>query len=207
MVIANERPISQDWSDLLARAREGDAEAFCQVAQECEGRLFRQAVALCREESVAEDLVVETMGHAWKSLARYDGACRFSTWLYSILLHRYLKHVRQVAAQPVPFSRLDAAERRARQKALENLPTPQPEPSEQAVQGELTAQLQLAMAALPDKHRQVILLRFYEGASLADMAVVLDCSLGTVKSRLHHALEKLRRMKTIVNLSNLGRDR
>jgi len=57
---------------------------------------------------------------------------------------------------------------------------------------------------LPAKHRQVVLLRFFEDASLPDIAAVLGCSVGTVKSRLHHALEKLRKMK--MNLPGLGED-
>jgi RNA polymerase sigma-70 factor (ECF subfamily) len=51
----------------------------------------------------------------------------------------------------------------------------------------------------------VILLRFFEDASLPDMAAVLGCSVGTVKSRLHHALDKLRKMK--MNLSELAGDK
>ena len=53
---------------------------------------------------------------------------------------------------------------------------------------------------LPGKHRQIILLRFFEDAPLQDISAVLGCSMGTVKSRLHHALEKLRKMK--MNLSD-----
>ena len=63
------------------------------------------------------------------------------------------------------------------------------------VQNETGAWLRQCLERLPDKHRQVILLRFFEDASLPDMAAVLGCSVGTVKSRLHHALEKLRKMK------------
>ena len=55
---------------------------------------------------------------------------------------------------------------------------------------------------LPEKHREIIQLRFFEDASLPDMAAVLGCSVGTVKSRLHHALEKLRKMK--MNLPELA---
>ena len=62
------------------------------------------------------------------------------------------------------------------------------------------------MESLPEKHRQVVLLRFFEDASLEEIAGALDCSVGTVKSRLHHALEKLRRMKNSVNFSEWRRD-
>jgi RNA polymerase sigma-70 factor (ECF subfamily) len=74
-----------------------------------------------------------------------------------------------------------------------------PSPAEVATQNEIFDQLRQHVERLPDKHRQIISLRFFEDASLPDMATVLGCSVGTVKSRLHHALEKLRKMK--MNLS------
>jgi RNA polymerase sigma-70 factor (ECF subfamily) len=61
-----------------------------------------------------------------------------------------------------------------------------------------------AIARLPDKHQRVLLLRFFEDASLPEIAAALGCSVGTVKSRLHHALEKLRRMN--LNLAELRGD-
>ena len=57
-----------------------------------------------------------------------------------------------------------------------------------------------AVASLPEEHRLVVELRFFAGATLEEIAAALDCPLGTVKSRLHHALEKLRQMKLAVNL-------
>ena len=65
--------------------------------------------------------------------------------------------------------------------------------------------LRQCVEGLSEKHRQIILLRFFENASLPDMATVLGCSVGTVKSRLHHALEQLRKMK--MNLSEAGEDK
>ena len=67
----------------------------------------------------------------------------------------------------------------------------EPLPSETAAQGEAGAELRRCVEQLPEKHRRVIWLRFFEEASLPDMAVVLGCSVGTVKSRLHHALEEI----------------
>jgi RNA polymerase sigma-70 factor (ECF subfamily) len=60
--------------------------------------------------------------------------------------------------------------------------------------------VQAAVAALPDEHRVVVELRFFAGLSLDEIATLLGCPLGTVKSRLHYALEKLRLAKTGVNL-------
>ncbi len=186
--------------ELLRRASEGDAEAFCLVARAHEQRLFQQAVALCRNPATAEDLAAETLIEAWKSIARFDGSCRFSTWLYAILLHRYQKLARKLRSRPVPLSALPAAEADAGEQLLARLSDAQPLPPETIAQSERAVKLDAALAGLPDKHRLVLQLRFFEEASLTEIAAALDISVGTVKSRLHHALEKLRRMASVANL-------
>ena len=88
----------QALAALLEKARCGDAAAFCEIARQHEEVLFRQACALCLDSHSAEDLVQETLLEAWKCIARYDGSCRFSTWLYAILLHRWQKSRRKWCA-------------------------------------------------------------------------------------------------------------
>jgi len=204
MVIADDRIDACEPSLLLTQARAGDAEAFCEVAQAHETRLFRQAVALCRDEAQAEDLVAETLIEAWRSLARFDATCRFSTWLYAILLHRYLKWVRRAASRPVSLARFPIAEARQRQQAQEAQAGVADSPADIVASQDTADVLRQAIAQLPDKHQQVLLLRFFEDASLPEIAAALGCSVGTVKSRLHHGLERLRRIR--LNLSELRRD-
>jgi RNA polymerase sigma-70 factor (ECF subfamily) len=185
---------------LLRQAREGDADAFCALAQAHEQRLFQQAVALCPNAATAEDLAAETLIEAWKSITRFDGSCRFSTWLYAILLHRHQKLVRKRHSRPVPLSALPATEADTREQLLERLADTHPIASDAFVQAEADAALREAVELLPEKHRQVVLLRFFQDASLPEIAAALGVSVGTVKSRLHHALEKLRRMKSLGSL-------
>ena len=187
---------------LLQRAREGEPEAFCALAQAHEQRLFQQALALCRNPATAEDLAADTIIEAWKSIGRFDGSCRFSTWLYAILLHRHQKLVRQQRSRPVPLSMLPVGEADASGQLLERLPDPRPLSPDVLARTDDDARLREAVQALPEKHRQVVQLRFFEDAALPEIAAALGLSVGTVKSRLHHALEKLRKMKSIVNLSN-----
>src|SRR5687767_13227106 len=79
----------------LRKAQVGDVEAFAEWIKPFESRLFREALALCRHEADADDLTQQTLIEAWKSLPRFNPAtCRFSTWLYSILLHRHHKMLR-----------------------------------------------------------------------------------------------------------------
>ncbi len=174
---------SQTAPSLLERARAGDAEAFGEICRACEGRLRRQAMTLCGDGPLAEDLAQETLVEAWKSLRRYNGKCQFFTWLCAILLNRFRNSLRQRR----PVVAWDEAER---ERAADDGRTP----DEALLHGERAARVRSCIAALPTKHRQVIFLRFYVDDSLAEIAAALGCSVGTVKSRLFHALEKLRRM-------------
>jgi len=206
MVITADRPEIAGIADLLTRARAGETAAFCRLAAEHEGRLLQQACGLTRDPSAAEDLVAETLVEAWRSLSRYDGSCRFSTWLFSILLHRHQKALRRARSRPIPLAALPSVEAEEWRQAQENLPAAGPSPVDEAMRREAADKLREAVAALPEKHQRVILLRFFEEASLPEIAVVLRCSVGTVKSQLHYGLEKLREAQHGLNLSELWGD-
>jgi RNA polymerase sigma-70 factor (ECF subfamily) len=206
MGITAGRPEIAGTADLLTRARGGETAAFCQLAAEHERRLLQQACGLARDVSAAEDLVAETLVEAWRSIGRYNGTCRFSTWLFSILIHRHQKALRRARSRPIPLAALTPAEADQRQQAQENLPATGPSPAEAAMRQEAADKLRQVIEGLPDKHQRVVLLRFFEDASLPEIAVLLGCSVGTVKSRLHYALEKLRESQAGLNLSELRGD-
>src|SRR5260221_6183836 len=201
MVITDDHLEPSPAQDLLSNARQGDGQAFCRLMEPLQARLLRQAAALCGDLSAAEDLVSETLVQAWKSLANYNETCRLSTWLYAILLHRYQKSVRAARSRPIPLARLAWADAEKHREAHANLPSSEASPAVALAQKELAEGLRRAVESLPEKHRLVVLLRFFEEASLEEIATVLNCSVGTVKSRLHHALEKLRCMTSTLNLS------
>jgi RNA polymerase sigma-70 factor (ECF subfamily) len=106
----------------------------------------------------------------------------------------------------VALAELPRSEREAGESSLQRLPDSQPLPAEDLLRQERRARMRAAIDSLPPKHQQVVLLRFYEEASLSEIATALDLSLGTVKSRLHHALEKLRRMPSMLNLLDSSGD-
>ncbi len=204
MVITDDHPGSTTEPDLLSRARAGETRAFCLLIEPLQTRLLRQATALAGNVSTAEDLVSETLVEAWKSLPRYRETCRFSTWLYAILLHRHQKSIRRARSRPVSLPGLPFFETQKLHDRHENIASTETSPAEAATRHETFIELRQWVDKLPQKHRLVVLLRFFEDASLPDMAAVLGCSVGTVKSRLHHALEKLRKMK--MNLPDLKGD-
>ena len=205
MVITDVPSQPSDCRVLLSRAGAGDADAFCQLTGPLHARLLQQATALAGDVTAAEDLVSETLVEAWKSLPRYNQSCRLSTWLYAILLHRHRKSLRRARCRPVSLAWLPFFEARDLHERQASLSSPEPSPSEALARNEAGVRLRRSLEQLPPKQRQVILLRFFEDASLSDIAAVLGCSVGTVKSRLHNGLEKLRQMK--MNLRDLGRDK
>lgn len=195
MAVTDEQPQTTANQELLARARTGDAQAFCLLIDPLQTRLLRQATALNGDASVAEDLVSETRVRAWKHLSRYNESCRLSTWLYAILLHCHQEVARRARSRPASLARLPFSEAHELHQQHENNSSPEPSPAEAVAQNETVIQLNKCVEMLPEKHRDIIRLRFFEDATLPDMAAILGCSVGTVKSRLHHALEKLRKMK------------
>ena len=141
----------------------------------------------------------ETLVEAWQSLARFDGRCGFSSWLYGILRHRFLKGRRQQNAARLSRA-LAASDVSTKRHAERSTPDRSAETSEDALR------VRRAVANLPEEHRLVVELRFFAGATLDEIAAALGCPLGTVKSRLHHALEKLRQMNLAVNLFTSSRE-
>ncbi len=188
--------------ELLASARAGDAQAFCRLIEPLQGRLLRQAAALSGDLHAAEDLISEVRIRAWKNLGRYNETCRLSTWLYAILLHCHQEAARRARSRPISMSRLPNAEAKEIARKQENQQSPAESPADEAAQNDMALRLSRCVEILPEKHRDVIRLRFFEDASLPDMAAMLGCSVGTVKSRLHHALQRIRKMK--MNLAGTG---
>ena len=199
------QPEVEDVSAWVASARSGDSEAYCRVARSLEARLYRQALSWCRDERSAEDLAAEAIVEGWRSLQRFDGTCRISTWLHAILFRRYLKWLRHARSRPVSLANLLPEEAGEGERLLGEVRGAEALPGEGLVEAEAAERLWRAIRQLPEAHQQVVVLRFYEEASLGEIASALDVSVGTVKSRLHYALDKLRRSADVVNLFREGR--
>ena len=186
---------SSESQSLLDLARVGDADAFCGLGRIYETRLLRQALTLCGNNALAEDLAQDTLVEAWKGLRRYNGRCQFFTWLCAILLNRYRNTVRR--KRPLPFSSLALHDQHDVRDSLERLADQEALPDQETQLREQAALVLECIRSLPLIHQQVVYLRFYVDDSFDGIAEAVGCSVGTVKSRLFRALEHLRTMNAI----------
>ncbi len=168
-------------ASLVNDVRGGDLKAFEAFYRRYEGAVYRTALALLRDEMTAEEVVVDTFLRAHGARARLDPGRSPLPWLQRIAVNLSLNRLRR------------------RRLGLEQLPEQAPWPDETvtapesaAERREITVALAGGIERLPAQMRAVVVLRFVQDSSLAEIAETLGCPLGTVKSRLHNALRLLR---------------
>jgi RNA polymerase sigma-70 factor (ECF subfamily) len=168
--------------DLVYAAREGEISAFDALFYRYRDGIFRLGLAITKDPSAAEEIVVDTFARAHRALARLEPDASLRPWLYRVAIN--LSYNRK-PRKNVVFSSLDEA-------ADEALANEAGSPSHVAEQAELRRLVLAAVEGLGPKHRLVVVLHYLNGLSLAEIAEVVECPIGTVKSRLHYALLRLR---------------
>lgn len=154
-------------------------------------RLFRAAVFLTSSPTAAEELVQDTFMAAGEGLDRFEGRSSHYTWLYGILRNKYYKWVRDQKRNPMSLEHMTGDEDSRRPAGV--LEGEEKQPLENLAKKEDAREVREAVSDLPPHHRDVLLLRFMEGLPYQDIAEEMDCSIGTVKSRIHYALKKVGR--------------
>lgn len=174
--------------DLIQRAACGDQEAFRQLWEAHHAIAMAAALRLCHHRSLAEDITQGTFLLAWRGLPRFQHGSPFRPWLMRILYRHALDEMERhrVYQQPIPLEESGEFERHAGASAGRDL-------QEQIAQREEVRQ---ALAQLNADQRRVIALRYGADLTEVDIAQVLDWPVGTVKSRLNRARERLRVLLT-----------
>lgn len=157
-----------------------------EIAAKYLSRIHRAALVLCGDPWDAEDLVQETFLTFASRLERFEGRSNVYTWLYGILLNlerreRRRKSMRRRKLSTVWLTRKDGR-------------TSWPPAEARMEAAEWKASLWAYVARLPDGQRQCLVLRYSEELTYEEIAQILDCPLGTVKSRIFHGLRALREM-------------
>ena len=173
-----------DTAQLIERCRAGDALAIEALVRAHEQAVYRLALSMLDDPAEADEAAQDSFVAALRALRSYRGESAFTTWLYAITLNVCRARLRRRRT----WGRLMGSLR-----ALFRMGGDAPaDPEAVAIQNESNAELWNAVAALDEKHRLPVILRYYQGFSTAEIAQLLGISEGTVHSRLFTARERLR---------------
>jgi len=181
--------IQSDLSDvdLVEQAARGRRGAVRRLFQRFSSMAYAMALRIAGNEADAEEVLMDSFFQVWKQAGRYDaGRGTVPGWILNIVRSRGIDKVR---------SRLRLVRSQQELQGEESFPmaAPPPSPEKQAMRGEEKSVLLDAMATLPEDQRLVIDLAYFSGLSQSEIAAQLGQPLGTVKTRMRLAMQKLRR--------------
>jgi RNA polymerase sigma-70 factor (ECF subfamily) len=176
-------PIAEtDESAFLRELRGGSRAAFEKLLDRYERRVYNLVLRMLGDPSDAEDAAQEVFVHVYRSLKGFQGKSRLDTWIHRIAVNVCLQRRRKRKLPTVELMEEDL------------LSTPEDDPFRSAAREELSRQVAGALEELTEAQRDVVLLHGMQGLSYAEVAEVLSCPVGTVKSRLNAAFKRLRQV-------------
>ncbi len=179
-----------DEARLVERARQGDFQAFEQLVNRTEGRIYSLLLRMTGNPEDARELMQETYLSAYRNLKSFQGNAAFSTWLYRIATNHALMRLRKKQPDTVSWDELPMpTHEEIRRKGVSDWAL---DPKEALLRQEVRQLLVRAIQELPPIYRAVVVLRDVEGLSTADTAKILGTTEGAVKTRLHRARIHLR---------------
>ena len=176
-----------DGAGVLARARQGDEEAFRVLVEQHGRRVFRLAFRMTGNEQDAEDVVQESFLRAYRQLGRFESRANFGTWLYRITANCCVDLMRARQA------RHDQSRGESLEATAEPLPAVEaPGPERLAASAEIERRVQAALGDLSPLERAAFTLRHYEGRSIDEISAVLGLGTSAAKHSVFRAVKKLR---------------
>ena len=187
----NQRLISPDKpadevGDLVSRAQTGDLVAFDSIMLLYRERLYSVIYNMTFNHEDAADLSQEAFVKAFRSLKKFKGKSSFFTWLYRIGVNMTLSHLQRKKARRF-FSFEQISEENASGKYLDKFSSSESSSVRNTLLNELHEKLNEALLKLSDKHRTIVVLYEIDGLSHKEIATIMKCTEGTVRSRLHYA--------------------
>ena len=178
-------------ADWVRRAQEGDVRAFEQLFQQYHRGIYNTIYQMTRNDADAADLTQEVFVRAYRALPRLQTPEAFTSWLYRIavnLSRNWLRDRGRVRVESLEQPGEEGEEGNTREIA-----DPNSDPAVLAQTRDMQERVQKAIAGLSPDHRRVVTLHHLEGMPVEEIARIVGCSIGTVKSRLSRAREHLRR--------------
>jgi len=180
-------PAEARIDDLVERAKAGEGAAFDELLVAMRPRALAAALRVLHNRDDAEDAVQDAFLKVWRCLPAFEGRSSFSTWIHRIVTNSSLDLLRKNGSRAETVERTDSQEF----AATDGEPSIDQTPESELCGYEIQMLVRAAVATLPAAHRQAVELREFEDCSYQEMAEIIECPVGTVMSRLHHARHKL----------------
>jgi RNA polymerase sigma-70 factor (ECF subfamily) len=180
---------------LVQRTLAGEMRAFELLVIKYQRRVERLIGRMVRDSDLVQDIAQETFIRAYRALAQFRGDAQFYTWLYRIAVNTAKKQLLELKRDPLVFqSQLnsgDEDETSSAERELNSSVADTETPEAVLASKEIAQAVNAVMDALPDELRMAITLREIEGLSYEEIALALDCPIGTVRSRIFRAREAI----------------
>ncbi len=178
-----------DEKALIRQILAGDQDAFAQLVQAQQKPVYNLCLRMVSNPSDAEDLAQEAFVKAWRGLRFYKHEAAFSTWLYRLTSNVCIDFLRKQKRQ----NTISLTMEEDGEQELE-VPDTEPLPEERVLHREKQQAVSEAMAQLEEEYRLALTLRVVDDLTYEQIAEVLDIKVGTVKSRIARARERMRKM-------------
>ena len=177
---------------LVDRARRGDTAAFEMLVVKYQRRIERLISRMVRDSDLVQDVAQETFIRAYRAMPQFRGESAFYTWLYRIAINTAKKALVELKRDPlISESSLVRGEDGEETSRVENELTDGETPEALMASKEIAAAVNSAIEALSEDLRQAITLREIEGLSYEEISDVMNCPIGTVRSRIFRAREAI----------------
>lgn len=173
---------------LVERVQKGDKRAFDLLVGKYQHKIVSLISRYVSDHAEALDVAQEAFIKAYKAIGRFRGDSAFYTWMYRIAINTAKNHLVSQSRRP-PSSDVDAQD--AEQFQVDTRLKDRSSPEHELLKEEIENTIHDAISSLPDDLRVAITLREMEGMSYEDIAVTMDCPIGTVRSRIFRAREAI----------------
>ena len=193
-----ERAIDQK---LVEKAQKGDKRAFGILVEKYHKKLTRLLARMVRDQSEIEDIVQDSFIKAYRAINNFRGDSAFYTWLYRIGINTAKNHLVSLGRRPKAMNdvEIEDVENFEDGQELRNLETPE----NSMMTKEIVTTVNDTIESLPDELKEAISLREMDGLSYEEIAELMQCPIGTVRSRIFRAREAIaEKLKPLIETSN-----
>ncbi len=171
--------------EIVLRCQKGDADAMGTLIVQYQHWVYNIAYGILGHHQDAEDVAQDAFLSAWENIGNFQFRSRFSTWLYRIVRNKCLNHIDQYQRRKTDPTEIDDSQ--------PWVPLDTVTPEDEALRTEEKEIVHAALAKLKPSYREILVLRELQDMTYEEIAEILGCTLGRVKSRLHEARKALKK--------------